>query len=38
MHVAASTVMAVLVLGVIPMHTPPSFLDVVAHAGLVCTL
>lgn len=38
MHVAASTVMAALVLGVIPMHTPPSFLDVVAHAGLICRL
>lgn len=38
MHVAASTVMAALVLGVIPIHTPPSFLDVVAHAGLACTL
>jgi len=38
MHVAASTVMAALVLGVIPIHTPPSFLDIVAHAGLACTL
>lgn len=37
-RVFVSGLILALVLGLIPMHTPPSFLDVFSHAGLFCYL
>lgn len=37
-RVLASALILLLAFGLVPLQTPPSFLDVFAHAGLTCTL
>lgn len=38
LRVAVSMLILLLALGLAPLQTPPSFLDVFAHAGLTCAL